>query len=334
MRRCFDLTRRGFLGVSAAAIAPLAVAAGVGEARADEKARPVIKKLGTIDLDLVETSPVVFKNKLYRFEYVRAGYWNNTTGDSYFRFVDRTGTPGPAFANGYHLGSAAVFGDLAVVTCVNIWDGERVEVFASHDLEAWEQWNALDLKGYGIFNTSLCKAPTGTSGDEYVLMFEVGKPPEVAGNPFTARFAKSRDLHSWTLTPPECTYSKDRYTAPHCLRYLDGWFYDFYLESVKGGYEQCVVRSKDLAKWELSPLNPVLRASSEDKQIANEKLAEPQREKIANARNINNSDIDFCEFEGRLAINYSWGNQQGVEFLAEAVYDGTEAEFLTGWFPA
>ena len=321
-----DITRRDFLGVTAGALAGVA---GVGEARADDTAKPAIKKLGTIDLDLVETSPVVFKNKLYRFEYVRAGYWNNTTGDSYFRFVDKSGVAGPAFGKGCHLGSAGVFDDLAVVTCVNIWDGERIEIFASRDLERWEQRNALDLKGYGMFNTSLCRA-----GDEYVLMFEVGKPPEVAGRPFTARFAKSRDLHSWTLTPPECTYSKDRYTAPHCLRYLDGWFYDFYLEAVKGGYEQYVVRSKDLIKWDSSPLNPVLRASDEDKQIANDKLTEPQREKIKNARNINNSDIDFCEFEGRLVINYSWGNQQGVEFLAQAEYDGTEAEFLRGWFPA
>jgi hypothetical protein len=35
----------------------------------------------------------------------------------------------------------------------------------------------------------------------------------------------------------------------------------------------------------------------------------------------------------RLVINYSWGNQQGIEFLAEAVYEGTEADFLRAWFP-
>jgi len=34
-----------------------------------------------------------------------------------------------------------------------------------------------------------------------------------------------------------------------------------------------------------------------------------------------------------LVINYSWGNQQGVEHLAEAVYDGSEKQFLCGWFP-
>ena len=30
-----------------------------------------IKKLGTIDCDMVETTPVVFKDRLYRIEYDR-----------------------------------------------------------------------------------------------------------------------------------------------------------------------------------------------------------------------------------------------------------------------
>ena len=51
------------------------------------------------------------------------------------------------------------------------------------------------------------------------------------------------------------------------------------------------------------------------------------------AKNINNSDIDFCEYEGRLIINYSWGNQMGKEHLAEAVYKGSLQQFLRGWFP-
>ena len=102
---------------------------------------------------------------------------------------------------------------------------------------------------------------------------------------------------------------------------------------MSGGYEQYVVRSKNLIDWESSPLNPVMKASEEDKRIANSKLNEAQRARIRDAVNLNNSDIDFCEFEGRLIINYSWGNQQGVEHLAEAVYEGTEKEFLRGWFP-
>jgi hypothetical protein len=113
---------------------------------------------------------------------------------------------------------------------------------------------------------------------------------------------------------------------------MDGWFFNFYLEA-HDGYEMRVVRSRDLIKWEASPVNPVLRASPEDKRIANRNLNGDQRNRVAHALNLNNSDIDFCEWQGRLIINYSWGNQQGVEHLAEAVFDGTEKEFLSGWWP-
>ena len=84
---------------------------------------------------------------------------------------------------------------------------------------------------------------------------------------------------------------------------------------------------------ESSPLNPVLRASDEDRQIANLSLTPEQRERVREAENTNNSDIDFCEYQGHLVINYSWGDQHGVEHVAEARFDGTLAEFLTGWFP-
>ena len=185
--------------------------------------KPLIKKLGTIDCDLVETTPVVFKNKVYRFEYVRIGYEGNTTGDSYFRFVDHeTGEATPAFAHGYHLGSAFVHRDSVIVTAVDIWDGEIIQLFVSTDLHNWTTWTGLELPGNGIFNTSMC-----IREDDFVLMYEIGKPEEETGKRFTARFAISKDLHEWKVTPDSCNYAKDRYTAPHCLRYLDGYFYNF-----------------------------------------------------------------------------------------------------------
>ena len=317
------ITRRQF-----GALTALSTLALTGSTHAAPQA-PVITKLGTIDIDLVETTPIVFKGKVYRYEYVREKYKKNTTGKSYSHFVDHeTGETTPAFAQGYHLGSAAVDGDLAIVTAVDIWDGEKVEIFVSRDLKTWESWNALNLPGYGMFNTSLCRDPQG-----YILMFEVGKPAEIAGNRFTARFARSKDLKTWTLPAPECVYAKNRYTAPHCLRYVYGYYYDFYLESMNGGYAQSVVRSKDLITWEQTPIHPFLMWSDEDRQIANPNLSEEQRKHIAASENINNSDFDYCEFEGKLIINYSWGNQRGLEFLAEARYDGTEKEFLAALFP-
>lgn len=291
--------------------------------------KPEIIKLGTIDCDLAETTPIVFGDRLYRFEYVRTRYWGNQAGDSYFRFIEHdSGRPSAPFARGYHLGNVLVDEDTIFVSATNAWDGERIDIFASQDMKRWDSWNALDLPGYGLFNTSFCRA----EDDQYILMFEVGKP-EVAGVRFTARFAVSLDMKRWKLTPSECTYSKDRYTAPHCLRYLDGYYYNFYLESLKGGYEQYLVRSRDLINWEPSPLNPVLKASDEDRRIANPTLTSEQCERIKTATNINNSDIDFCEYEGQVVINYSWGNQQGIEHLAEAKYEGPVSQFLLGWFP-
>ena len=303
-------------------------ACSTGQPPIDAEGRPLIVKTGTIDCDMVETTPVVFKDKVYRFEYVRTNYWNNKTGDSYFRFVDHeTGKPTTSFARGFHFGSAVVLDNIAYVTAVDKGDGERIYIFASHDLENWEQWMAFELPGWGMFNTSMVKVK-----DNFVMMFEVGKPEIEAGERFTAHFATSPDLKKWEILSRDHNYAMDRYTAPHCLRYLDGYYYDFYLEAFQG-YEARVVRSTDMIHWEASPLNPVLKASAADKQIANKNLSDSLLQKIAVAENLNNSDIDFCEYKGKLIINYSWGNQMGKEFLGEAVYNGTQEQFLKGWFP-
>jgi hypothetical protein len=60
--------------------------------------------------------------------------------------------------------------------------------------------------------------------------------------------------------------------------------------------------------------------SDADRRIANAKLTSDEKDRIAKAVNLNNSDVDLCEFGGKTVIYYSWGNQQGIEHLAEAVY--------------
>jgi hypothetical protein len=299
-------------------------------ALAGDLPRPQIRKLGTLDLDMVEATPVVFRGRLYRFEYVRKDYHANTTGDSYFRFIDvATGEPTPAFARGYDLGCAYAEGGSMWAFGVDHWDGTKVVTFRSEDLERWEKHPALDLPGWGLFNTSVCKA-----GDRYIMAIEVGRPPEVVGVPFTTRFAESKDLKAWTLLPEDRVFTKERYSACPTIRHLDGWFYMTYLEALPGPrYETYIVRSKDLIRWDSSPLNPVLDASEGDRAIANLKLTGDQRQKIGGAVDLNNSDVDFCEFRGRTIITYSWGNQQGTEFLAGAVYEGSLESLLKGFFP-
>lgn len=186
----------------------------------DGPQRPRIRKLGTLDPDMVEATPVGFKDRLDRFEYVRKDYQANTAGDSYFRFVDvATGEPTPAFARGYDLGCAYAEGGSMRAFGVDQWDGSKVVAFRSDDLKSWESHEALDL------------------------------------------------------------------------------------------------------------------ASKVDRRIANPKLNDEQRTKIAGAVDRNNSDIDFCEFRGQTVITDSWGNQPGTELLAGAVHDGSLASFLKGYFP-
>jgi hypothetical protein len=311
----------------AGVVAVLCFALLAGAAAAE---KPVIKKLGTIECDLVETSPVVFRDKLYRFEYVRERYKPNTTGDSYFRFVDvASGRATPSFAAGYHLGSAHVEGNTVYVYGIKDWGAGIVKVFWSGDLKTWQSASALDLPGRGIFNTSVCKGRRG-----YVMAIELGEPPGEVGVRFTMRFAESDDLKTWRLLPADCIYSKDRYTACPEMKFLDDWYYMVYLEQYPGpSYLPHIVRTRDFVAWENSPLNPVLRFSDEDRRIANPRLTEGERQRIAGAVNINNSDVALCDHRGRTVIYYSWGDQQGMEHLAEAVYEGGMAQFLKAWFP-
>ena len=297
----------------------------------DEAGRPLIKKLGTIDCDLVETTPVVFRGRLYRFEYVHDNYKQNRTGSTYFRFVDvESGRATAGFAAGYALGSAYIEDDMVYVYGVKGSGAPEITAFWSKDLENWSSQPALTLPGWGLYNNSVCQGP-----NQYVMAFEVGEPRDVVGTRFTTFFAASKDLLNWKPLPVEYVYTKERYSACPTIRFLDDYYYMIYLEQIPGEFEfvSHIVRSSDLKNWESSPLNLVLSFSKEDKRIANSKLTTEQRQRIAKAVNINNSDVDFCEYKGRVIINYSWGCQKGVEHLAEAVYEGTLEQFFEGWFP-
>ncbi len=324
------LAGRLFRTIVAYGTFPLVPLVFVAAVRAEHGKKPTIKKLGTIDLLMVETTPVVFRDRLYRFEYVRENYHTNKTGASYFRFIDvATRKETPAFAKGFHLGCAFVDGDTAFAFGVDKWGGSKITGFRSKDLEKWEDHVALNLPGWGLYNTSVCRAD-----GRYIMAIEADNLKELVGIPFTVFFAESKDLLTWKLLPTDCAYSKEKYTACPALRYLDGFFFMLYLEARPGPtYETHIVRSKDLKRWESSRLNPVLAFSEADKVIANPKLTPEQRNAITKAKNINNSDLDLCEFQGKTVIYYSWGNQQGKEFLAEAVFEGPLAIFLNEFFP-
>lgn len=291
--------------------------------------RPEIRRLGTIMCDMVETTPVVFHGRLYRFEYFRSSELNEANPDnvSHFRFIDvQTNRETAHFAENHQFGAAFADGEYMYVSGIS--EGNLVRIFRSADLETWEEHGTLglpeDMRG---FNTGICK-----KDGLYTMLIEVNKPIG-----FRFRFAQSHDLKSWELLPEDYRFHEElRYAGGPAIYTLpdDPYYYVCYLEAYPGPcYANCIARSKDLCKWDYSPINPVLMFDEkEDKKIGNPFLTVHEQERIKRALDINNSDMELCEFNGRTIIYYSWGCQRGIEFLAEAAYEGTMKDFLQRFF--
>ncbi len=287
-------------------------------------------KKGTIRPGAVESTPIVYDGKLLRFEWIRN--WN--AGQGYFHFIDmETELPySEPFAPGQTFGCAYTEnGTMYTFGSMDHDPQNVVTVSRSDDLKNWEYKTALTFpEDIRTYNTSCCKTPDG-----YLLTIEIGGKNPVVGTPFTCVFATSKDCWNWELLPMETySYSTERYTACPSIRYYDGYIYMIYLEATKlHRFYPYIVRTKDLLFFEIAADNPVMTFGDEDKIIINpSRFSAEEIHYIENAINCNNSDLDFCDWNGKTIITYSWGNQLGKEFLALAEYDGTEKEFLQSFF--
>lgn len=325
------MTRRDFMGMAAMAAASGCVSGG--------KLGPHpfrLTRLGTIDIFIVETNPVVFKGKPWLLEYIR--YFSpdkhhraNNTGRSYLRFRDLTDLSrfSEPFGVDLHLGNAFVHEDHIIVTGSNAWGGDSFCQIESDDMVHWTEPRCiLSGKGWKGYNTTVCKAD-----DRFVLAFELGKPAEKVGpSPFTMFFAESTDLRNWREIDG-AVLGKDFYTGGPMLRHHGDWYYFFHLEGgYAHGFHEVVRRSRDLRNWERSP-HVVMDFGAIDRRIHPQaRFTDAEKAEIAAAKNINVSDHDFCEYGGRLICSYSWGDQRGHEFLALAEASCTEREFCESYF--
>lgn len=316
-------------------------------------AKPTPKRLhkcGTLAIDIVETTPIVWKGKLWRFEWFRSfgrardlGLTNATCPGYRFVCMEPGSTEtSPIFAQGCSFGSAYCENDTMYVIATSskkntdsnghVWEGRTLDLFVSKDLEHWDVSTAISFpEGWDIYNTSFCK------GDgEYVMAIEIGNPKELVGYPFTMVFAHSKDLYHWELfDPTKYVHTKDRYSACPVIRYEGGYYYMIYLEEMPlSKFVPYIARSKNLYEWEIAPDNPVLFYNmDEDKKIApGITFNEKQLAFINESLDINNSDVDLCDYNGKTVILYSWGDQHGREFLAMAEYDGSMREFFESFY--
>lgn len=296
-----------------------------------------MKKLGTLKIGIVEATPVVWQGRLIRFEWVRNHGWGRVDGTTRdvgcYHFVDmQTEAETPDFAYDHSFGCAYTENGIMYVHGTRgPGGGNVIDTFVSKDLINWEQSTAITLdETVNIYNTSVCKGADG-----YIMAIEIGGKDEMVGKAFTMIFAKSRDLINWELLPTDkCVYDKARYTACPSIRYYDGYYYMVYLEALPlHRYLPYIVRTRDLENYELGLINPIMMFDEGDRILKNpERFSKEQIEYIKGAVDCNNSDLDFCDYNGKTVILYSWGNQYGKEFLAEAEWNGTEKEFLQSFF--
>jgi hypothetical protein len=180
--------------------------------------------------------------------------------------------------------------------------------FVSTDLKMWKRELAIPLEGnQHLFNCSVCRDEQG-----YVIAYELDKPVM-----FCFKFARSKDLSKWEKVPGlTFTGKNNEYSACPVIRYFAPYCYVVYLHAAipnhKGGVP-FMARSKDLATWQLSPLNPILEAS--------------------HGEGVNNSDVDLFEWEGNTYLFYATGDQQTWGSVREALFLGPMKRFFETCFP-
>lgn len=158
-------------------------------------------KKGTIEVGIVESTPVVWKDKLLRFNWKRSPDTNDegnyTCEKGCFNFVDmETREEVCEFAPGHSFGAAYVENEkMYVIGTKGGFGSKQLNLFVSDDLEHWEEHTIFYDPDWIIYNVSFCKG-----SDDYVMAIEISHPISIAGeHPYTIVFAHSKDLYNWEL---------------------------------------------------------------------------------------------------------------------------------------
>jgi hypothetical protein len=299
------------------------------------KAFPKLIKSGAVSRYCGESTPFVRRGRLLLLENLWDGDAPRALIRDYFtgEALALTGGDGTRFYSAY---------------CEN----DRVYVFAtkdnavyryvSDDLVSWQKQAVLSFPdSFELFNTSVCKGPDGyRMAVECAWKGQSRGEPNAVGNPYigeyyTEFFASSPDLEHWETLPFDTAYTPARYCACPALRYSEGYYYMICLESLPLlRWAPYIYRTRDFETWEIGLHNPVMMPSEEDRRIK-PGVNLPSELAEANARHVdvNNSDVDLCEYGGKTYVVYCAGHQalaQGMSGLTcEAVFDGQLSGFLS-----
>lgn len=232
-----------------------------------------------------------------------------------------------SFMEGHYFMSAFVvdgkcwcFG--SEVGCRGTWKAVRINSVFSEDLIHWSQPKlVMEYPSGHVFNTA-----AAFDGKRYVLLYETDDPKYPK---FTFKFLESPDLIHWKEVE-NAIYGQDKYVGGPAMYYLpDGYFYVTYVNSFRNpenGHENWdtrIARSRDLIHWEEGS-HPV---------ISPDYSHQPDPEHHPDVFEINASDAEFLEENGKTTVYCNGGNQMGISDSAISVFNGTMQELFLRFFP-
>lgn len=315
------------LGVTVAVLMARALQAEsrVGQA---EWVNPIVKR-GYLNSPLVEVTPFVFKDRIYRLESWQK-YWdlpglpppNTRAEEDAVRVWDveankLVSTP----LTNHGFATAFVWQQRVYVFAAN-WDkpgrkASKINMTSSDDLVKWTEPVAV-LRAEGnenLYNVAVCRG-----ADRFVLLYETDDANYV---PFTFKYAASDALASFKRLP-DAFYGREKYVGGPALYFEGETYYTLYLQDLGGRWETRITRSKDLMHWQDAPAGrPFITF---DPSRANLPLRPPA------VREVNASDVELCAWNGGTFIYFSGSDQQYAGDLQWAEYAGTPRALFEHFF--
>ena len=289
-----------------------------------------LHKRGYLNSPLVEVTPFVFKDRLYRLEnwqkfWERGGLDNSSDfRQDEVRIRDmETGELISIPLRGHAFGTAFVWEDRVYVFAGDYGHDKpwravtQVTLVSSSDLINWSPpLTALTAQeGEHLFNFAVCRGR-----DQFVMLYETDDP---SYPPFTFKYCVSDDLERWRLLP-EAIYGRDKYVGGPALYFEGDTYYTLYLCDMGGSWETRITRSKDLVHWEDAPESRPF--------VTFDSTHGGYQLRPAHVREINASDAELCSWRGKTIVYFTGGDQEVAGDLQWAEFDGTPCELLEHYF--
>jgi hypothetical protein len=273
----------------------------------EKKSDPVFRKeMVSLSYGTMENTPVSFQGRLIVISSERVdAHGTRILVRDYVTSSLIASVDTPDFG----LVSALVFDGKVFVVGSSDWSvdstgkstntSNTLKMISSSDLTNWtaQQMIYQAPSGVALFNTSF-----SYDGGRFVLAYEVKNSSNTG---FDIYFLASNDLMTWFSVGDG--FDDSRYAACPTIRFLNGYYYMFYLSVVSGKYQMMLSRSQDLISWEHATTTDFSPSSDEG---------------------VNNSDVDFVEKEGQTYFIYATGDQQTWLGVRRASYTGSFESYV------